>query len=263
MGMMVAAMEREARTAGAFVTVSSTMGVPDRQLDTVRLLRALRPRALVLTSSRFMVNALEGRLGKELLSYEREGGRAVIVGEAETPFDSIGFDNYGAGRLAGAFAAETGYRRVAIFGGAGELRNMSDRTAGFVDGLQAGGVDGRDIRTVYCEVSRAGGFEAARRLAAEGMDGREAVLAVNDIIAIGALSGFRAAGISVPGDVSVTGVDDIPLAGDVTPRLTTVALPLAHAGAEAIRFALEKAGTARWLCLEGRLIVRESTRARR
>jgi LacI family transcriptional regulator len=261
MGMIVAAMEREARTAGAFVTVSSTMGAPERRLETVRLLRALRPRALVLTSSRVLTNELEGRLLKELDSYEREGGRVVIVGETDLSFDSIDFGNRAAGRAAGAFVAETGHRRVAIFGGARELANLADRRAGFAEGLRAGGVAERDIRVVYCEVSRQGGFDAAQRLAAAGMDGREAVLAVNDTIAIGALSGFRAAGLAVPADVSVTGVDDIPLAGDVTPRLTTVALPLARAGVEAIRFALAKTDTVRRLTLEGRLIVRGSTRA--
>ncbi|MEV1173540.1 substrate-binding domain-containing protein [Nonomuraea sp. NPDC049784] len=262
MAMVVAAMEREARTAGAFVTVSSTMAASERQLETVRLLRALRPRALVLTSSRFMANALDGRLLKELDSYEREGGRVVIVGETDMSFDAIGFDDYGAGCSAGAFVAETGHRRVAIFGGVPELRNMALRTTGFMAGLRAGGIDERDIRVVFCDVSRQGGFDAARRLAEEGMDGVEAVLAVNDAVAIGAMSGFRAAGVVVPEDVSVTGIDDIPLAGDVTPRLTTVALPLAQAGVEAIRFALEKAGTGKRLTLEGRLIVRESTRTR-
>ncbi|MFC7106168.1 substrate-binding domain-containing protein [Nonomuraea rubra] len=108
----------------------------------------------------------------------------------------------------------------------------------------------------------AGGFEAARRLAAEGTAGGQAVLAANDMLAIGALSGFREAGLSVPGDVSVTGVDDIPLASDVTPRLTTVALPLAQCGAEAIRFAMEKSDVPRRLILEGRLTVRDSTRRR-
>ena len=74
MGMVAAAMERQARDAGAFVTVSSTHGTAERQLETVRLQRALRPRALILTSSRLGTNALGGRLLDELLGYEREGG---------------------------------------------------------------------------------------------------------------------------------------------------------------------------------------------
>ena len=260
MGMVVSAMEREARSAGAFVTVSATMGVPERQSETVRVLRSLRPRALVLTSNRYLAADVEVRLAKELRAYEREGGRVAIVGETDLTFDSIGFDNYRVGLTMGAFVAEIGHRRVAIFAGAGNLRNLGDRSAGFIAGLRAGGVAERDIRLVHCEVSRRGGFDSARALADAGMDGVRAVLAANDIVAVGALKGFRAAGLTVPDDVSVTGVDDIPLAYDVTPRLTTVALPLAESGAEAIRIVLGEGGTGRRMSVEGRLIVRDSTR---
>jgi LacI family transcriptional regulator len=260
MGMVVSAMEREARSAGAFVTVSATMGVAERQAETVRVLRSLRPRALVVTSNRFLAAEAEVRLSRELRAYEREGGRVVIVGETDMEFDSIGFDNFRVGQIMGAFVAEIGHRRVAIFAGVRNLRNLADRTAGFVAGLRAGGVEERDIRLVPCEVSRRGGVDAARRLADSGMAGVGAVLAVNDIVAIGALRAFHAAGVAVPGDVCVTGVDDIPLAYDVTPRLTTVALPLAEVGAEAIRVVLGEGGTGRRMSVEGRLIVRDSTR---
>lgn len=262
MGLVVAAMEREARTEGAFVTVSSTMGDPERQSETVRVLRSLRPRALVLTSNRLLAAAAEDRLVKELLAYEREGGRVAVVGETDLTFDTIVFDNAGAARAMGAFVGRAGHRRVAIFVGAGDRRNMSDRAAGFVAGLRAEGVRESDIELVPCRADRDGGFAAARELAEAGMDGRQAVLAGNDAIAIGAMSAFRAAGLSVPEDVSVTGIDDIPLASDVTPRLTTVALPLARAGAEAIRFAVGERGPARRLVLEGRLILRDSVRPR-
>ncbi|MEV5503457.1 LacI family DNA-binding transcriptional regulator [Nonomuraea fuscirosea] len=262
MGLVVAAMEREARTAGAFVTVSSTMGDPERQAETVRVLRSLRPRALVLTSNRLLAAAAEDRLVKELLAYEREGGRVAVVGETDLTFDTIAFDNVGAARAMGAFVGRAGHRRVAIFVGAGDRRNMSDRTAGFVAGLRAEGVRASDIELVSCRADRDGGFAAARELAEAGMDGRQAVLASNDAIAIGAMSAFRAASLNVPGDVSVTGIDDLPLASDVTPRLTTVALPLARAGAEAIRFAVGERGPARRLVLAGRLIVRDSLRPR-
>ncbi|TDD12416.1 LacI family DNA-binding transcriptional regulator [Nonomuraea diastatica] len=259
MGLVVAAMEREARSAGAFVTVSATMGVAERQSETVRVLRSLRPRALVVTSNRFLAEKAEVRLSKELRAYEREGGRVVIVGETDMTFDSIGFDNFRVGQIMGAFIAKIGHRRVAILAGDRNLRNMADRTAGFIAGLRAGGVDERDIQVVACEVSRRGGFDSARRLAESGMDGVRAVLAVNDIVAIGALKGFRAVGLAVPGDVSVTGADDIPLAYDVTPRLTTVALPLAQAGTEAIRIVLGEGGTGRRMSVDGRLLVRDST----
>ncbi|MEW9550720.1 LacI family DNA-binding transcriptional regulator [Nonomuraea sp. NPDC050783] len=264
MGMIVAAMERHARGAGALVTVSSTMGAPERQLDTVRVLRSLRPRALVLTSSTFAAGPLDERLSEELRSYERQGGRVVIVGETCPDFDSVGLDNHGAGHAAGAHLAGTGHRRVVVLAGEGRRVNMAARTAGCVEGLVSGGLDPRDIRTVPCPVSRQGGFDAARALTAEGLSGWEAIACVNDIIAIGAMAALRAAGLDVPGDLSVTGIDDIPLASDVTPRLTTVALPLALAGTEAIRLALSEAGGGgrRGLLLAGHLVPGASTRAR-
>ncbi|MEV0614188.1 LacI family DNA-binding transcriptional regulator [Nonomuraea sp. NPDC050404] len=261
MGVVVAAMEREARTAGAFVTVSSTMAAPERQSETVRVLRSLRPRALVLTSSRYLGD--DERLFRELSAYEREGGRVVIVGHTDMPFDQIGFDNVAAARSMGSFIGESGHRRVAIFAGVEGMRNMTERTAGFIAGLRGAGVEERAIRVVHCQVSRQGGFDAARELAHAGLAGTQAVLAVNDTIAIGALSGFREAGVSVPDDVSVTGIDDIPLTRDVTPRLTTVALPLAQSGVEAIRFALGGTGVPRRLTLESRLVIRDSTGPRR
>jgi LacI family transcriptional regulator len=262
MGMIVSAMEREARKSGVFVTVSSTRATPERQLETVRLLRALRPRALVLTSSRLETNALDGRLFKELQAYEREGGRVVIVGVTDMSFDSISFDNYGAGRSLGAFLGESGHRRVVILSGTPRWVNFSARVSGFTEGLESAGVERRHIRVVSCEGGRQGGFDAANELVSEGLGKTDAVIAVNDAVAIGAMSAFHAAGIKVPGDISVAGVDDIQLAVDVTPRLTTVALPLASVGTMSIRLALTERPELRHLTVKGNLTVRDSARAR-
>jgi LacI family transcriptional regulator len=259
---VVAAMEREARTAGAFVTVSSTGGTAQRQFDTVRQLRSLRPRALVLTSSRITVDALHGRLFNELVAYEREGGRVVIVGDTDMPFDSITFDNHGAAHDIGIFLGESGHRRVAILAGSRQNAAMSARAAGFADGLQQAGVDRQNIRIVPCDVSRRGGFDATGQLVADGLGPLDGILAANDLIAIGVLNALRTAGIRVPTHVSVTGFDDIQMAVDVTPRLTTVALPLAGAGTAAIRLATSEPAAARQLTVRGHVVVRESTSVR-
>ncbi|ONI92588.1 hypothetical protein ALI22I_03090 [Saccharothrix sp. ALI-22-I] len=261
-GMAVAAMERQARDAGAFVTVSSTHGTAERQLETVRLQRALRPRALILTSSRIEANALGGRLLDELLGYERDGGKVVIVGDTDMPFNSISFDNHGPAKELAAHIAESGHRHVTILAGARDRANVSTRTSGFVTGLRDGGVDGRHIRISHCAVSRQGGFDATQQLLAEGLAPTDAILAANDTIAIGAMSALRAAGVAVPADVSVTGFDDIELATDVTPRLTTVSLPLAQAGAEAIRLALAAHPETAHLMMHGQVVVRDSTAVR-
>ncbi|WP_165945705.1 LacI family DNA-binding transcriptional regulator [Micromonospora sp. KC606] len=268
-GLVVAAMERQARAYDAFVSVSSTRGTPQRQYETVRALCALRPRALVLTSSRIEAEALGGRLLDELLAYEQQGGRVVIFGTTDMPFDSISIDDRGSARLMGEHLAETGHQRLVILAGSRGTANVAARTSGFLSGLLARGVDAQDVRIVNCQVNRQGGFDATSRLIEEGLD-TEAIVAANDIIAVGALSACRAGGVDVPSQVSVTGFDNIQLAVDVTPRLTTVALPLAEIGAESIRLALEPplgggapaAGSLR-RTVRGELIVRQSSTRRR
>ena len=259
-GLVVAAIERQARASGAFVLVSATGGEPARQLETIRQVRALRPRALVLTSSRIDADALAGRLLAELTVYERDGGRVVVVGDTDLPFHSISFDNRGAGRLLGRYVADSGHRRVAILAGPPEHAAFSARTDGLVEALRSRGVEA--IRTIHCAGTRQGGQDGVRRLLVEGLAETDAVLAVNDVVAIGALTALRAAAVAVPAELSVTGFDDIQLAVDVTPRLTTVALPLAYAGTEAARLALGAATAITRITVQGALVVRDSTTVR-
>ncbi|WP_304598557.1 LacI family DNA-binding transcriptional regulator [Plantactinospora sp. BC1] len=260
--LVLAAMEREARSVDAFVTVASTGGTPSRQLETVRLMCAMRPRALVLTSSRLDTDLLQGRLLRELLAYQRDGGRVVIFGDTDMPFDAISVDNRASAAPVGSYLAKAGHRRVTIVAGAADRANVSDRAVGFTDGLIAGGVDSDDIRLVHCDVSREGGFAAVAGLLAHGPLDTQALVCANDAIAIGAMSALRAAGLRVPDEVSVTGFDDIPLATDVTPRLTTVAVPLARIGQDAIRLALGDHDEPRRTTEHGALVLRDSTRSR-
>ncbi len=59
-------------------------------------------------------------------------------------------------------------------------------------------------------------------------------MAIADLLAIGAMRQLRRAGLLVPGDIAVTGIDDSPLAALVEPGLTSVALPARAMGAEAV-----------------------------
>jgi LacI family transcriptional regulator len=90
-----------------------------------------------------------------------------------------------------------------------------------------------------------------------------AVVAFNDLLALGVLSRLADRGIGVPDEISVVGFDDIPMAGMATPHLTTVALPLEQSGRVAIELLLEQlahpgSGTHEQ-GLPAQLIVRAST----
>ena len=93
-------------------------------------------------------------------------------------------------------------------------------------------------------------------------DGATAVLAYNDLMAIGLIEGLLAAGARVPQDVSVVGIDDIMLSRLTRPKLTTVATPTGAAGRAAVDMLLahgdDRRSTAH-LHLQTELVIRDST----
>ena len=85
------------------------------------------------------------------------------------------------------------------------------------------------------DFSEAGGQRAAARLLALPPAQRpDAVFAANDIMAIGLLGALQAAGVQVPGDIALAGFDDIPIARYVSPPLTTMQVPIAALGSQAL-----------------------------
>ena len=86
--------------------------------------------------------------------------------------------------------------------------------------------------------SEQAGREAAERLIAS-TTGFTAILAGNDLIALGVLAALTEVGLDCPRDVSVVGFNDLPLVDKLTPALTTVALPLHEMGALAARILLD------------------------
>ncbi len=98
--------------------------------------------------------------------------------------------------------------------------------------------------------------------AAAVASGASAVIAYNDLVALGLEAGMAELGRVCPDDISIVGIDDIELAGAVTPSLTTVRMPIARSGALAVDLLLQAmVGTAPTddTVLPSQLIVRSST----
>lgn len=100
-------------------------------------------------------------------------------------------------------------------------------------------------------------FEAAVAIVAKVVSSAaSAVIAFNDQMALGVIAGLTSRGMSVPGDVSVVGFDDVPMAAMVAPPLTTISMPTTEAGEVAVAMLHE--GPARRE-LVAKLVIRHST----
>jgi DNA-binding LacI/PurR family transcriptional regulator len=155
------------------------------------------------------------------------------------PFDSVVIDNTPAAMTAIEYLIENGHTRIGLIGWNEQSPpSVQERQIGYRQALQK-----HDIERAYVQPSglnREQGAEALRRLL-----GRHpqvtAVFACNDLSALGVLSGAREMGLDVPRDLSVIGFDNIAMAQEIIPPLTTIHVHKTWLGALSVRRLLERA----------------------
>jgi LacI family transcriptional regulator len=128
------------------------------------------------------------------------------------------------GKLAAQTLLEQKHRKFAVIAGPATSPDNVARISGFMSELAANDIAPSSVLIVESDFSSEGGREAARTL----LDSKQkfsAVFCANDEMAVGALSCFQEAGISVPGQISVLGYDDTQTAEFSSPRLTSVHIP--------------------------------------
>jgi DNA-binding LacI/PurR family transcriptional regulator len=198
------------------------------------------------------------RLSEAQLQQLRRDTTLVLLNRRVRGASDVLLDSAGGMRQAVEHLVALGHRRISFISGpAGSWSNRERRR-----GLRAG-ARGRSLDVIefgpFAPSFEAGQHAADLAVAADVT----AVIAYNDLMALGVLSRLADRGVSVPDEISVVGFDNISMAGMSTPALTTVALPLEQAGRVAIELLLEQlahpgAGTHEE-SLPAQLIVRPST----
>ncbi|WP_052867292.1 LacI family DNA-binding transcriptional regulator [Streptomyces niger] len=177
--------------------------------------------------------------------------------------DSVAVDNAAGMQLVLDHLAAAGRRRPWFVGAAGTTTTAAERRAAYEAGAAALDPEAPG-RVELGDFSVAWGRAAVDRIWPSRPD---AVVCANDLIAVGALQRLRQLGADVPGEVAVTGFDDVPLAGLADPALTTVRQPVTELAAEAARLLAERsadggpsdgAGPSRAIRLAPQLLVRAS-----
>ena len=174
----------------------------------------------------------------------------------------IGSDNHQGGRLVTAHLLEQGRRRIAFLGAPSHSPEVMGRYRGYLAALRAAGIAADPQWQVDAQTSERSGHDAVSSLLARGV-AFDAVFGVSDLIAIGAMRALREHGLAVPGGVAVAGFDDIPMASNVSPPLTTVAQDMRGAGRLLVESLIDQIEglPVRNVRLPVRLVVRPSSAA--
>jgi LacI family transcriptional regulator len=233
---VVRGVEDAASRGGFLVITCSSDRVPQRELSYVRLLRSMRAGALVFAGSGLDDPQLNDEMSRHLAAISDYGAAVVHLSPHGLGDPEVGVDNAGGVAAMVGALVDLGHRQVAFLGGPASLHVARHRREGYRRGLAAAGIAFDERLVLETAFNREAGAEAVDRLLAG--DARfTAILAANDLLALGALQRLGELGIRVPDQVSVAGFDDIQTAVLVAPSLSTVRLPLQEIGRLGFEFA--------------------------
>ena len=253
---MVQTLQKELSAKGKTLLLAASDYDPGRERGQIENLIVRGVDGLMLTG--------EARDPAVYALLERHGIRYAntYVHHPASRHPTIGFDNTRAMHKVIGYLYDLGHRSFAMIAG---ITRGNDRAAERVAGVQEALGQRRlaldPSRILEQPYSITAGREALRRLCS-GADRPTAIVCGNDVLALGALLEAKALGLRVPGDVSITGFDDLDLAKEIDPGLTTIHAPLEEMGRLTAEYLLEPEATGDpplHLELPAELVVRGST----
>jgi LacI family transcriptional regulator len=223
------AIEQALFTQGYRAFLCSAEEDPDKESAYLEMLLRQRVDGVILVPT-----------GRSLINVERLLRRRLplVLVDRDLPalqVDRVLSDNVSGGYQIARHLLDLGHQRIAILGAEPHSESMTRRLAGVRQALSEAGIKPTEqsLATSKGEQYQLGSFTAQRLARQPGRP--TAVIALTDLLAVGALHGAVKAGLKLPADLSVTGFDDIPLASYVLPELTTVAQPITQMGEQAVQ----------------------------
>jgi len=242
---------------GYSVILGNSDNDPEKQTNYINTLLAKRVDGVIFISSGGEVN--------DLVRFS-ESQVPVVVADRDVPLelaDVVMLDNEQAGYDATRHLIELGHKRIACITGPHDLSPSMQRVEGYYRAMAEFHLPIDPQYITAGDFRFLGGEQAMERLLM-CTPRPDAVFVLNDMMAIGAMTAIRRAGLSIPADISIVGFDDIELASAVTPSLTTIAQPIAEIARHATDLLIQRLGGSRKdenqrVILQASLIKREST----
>ena len=163
----------------------------------------------------------------------------VTSGQPATGFSAVSIDDRKAAREMTQYLLDLGHRRIGFIAGHPNHSASEQRYLGFTDAMEQAGLPVQPSQVARSLCTYQSGLEATEYLLTNGLD-PTAIFSCNEDMALAAIALSLRKGLDVPGDISIAGFDDTPMASTVIPSLTAVRRPLAEMASAAVSLLIEQ-----------------------
>jgi len=146
-----------------------------------------------------------------------------------TPYPAVRIDNVDAAKQIVDYLVSLGHKKIGVISGLEDNPHTIDRLKGYKQALEQAGIEFDPELIAKGDFTLWSGLNASDHFIRMS-ERPTAIMCMNDEMAIGAMKGLKAKDISIPGDISVTGFDDMEFAKYSDPALTTIAQPAEKLG---------------------------------
>lgn len=234
--------------------VAATDSIVERAREIIRILHNRQADGVI-----FLTSVLSGEEIRNIARHYPTVQCCEYVDDADAVHVSI--DNYAAGKTAMDYLLRLGHTDIVMLSSTNRFISTRLREKAFMDAMKSIGGLKRENPIYRSSYSFESGFIGMQNFLQNG-DHPQAVFAISDTVAAGAIRAIHEHGLSVPGDVAVIGVDNIKLCTLFSPQITTIAQPRQRLGSTAVRLLINRIGgmvNQSSVFLPHELIVREST----
>lgn len=241
--------------------ICNTDGDPEKELHVLREIYRHGVDGFIITPPQLQITPEVNRYIRKLLD---KGVPIVFVGNRlnDPNVDFVTSRAQDGAFQAVSYLVSLGHRAIGFIGGYYTRGIAVGRWLGYQEALITNQLPIRPEWMVEADLSQDGGEQALHRLL-DLPNPPTALLAVNDLMAIGAIMACRKRGIRVPEQMSIVGFDDIPFAALTTPPLTTVAQPTYELGYKAAELLLRRFQQPnlppQQVTLQCKLVIRQTT----
>jgi LacI family transcriptional regulator len=250
---IVRGIQDKLEQAGYTPLIANTDNDPDRERNDFEAMRARQVDGVITATARLDHGVLD--------EMAADGLPIVLVNRRldDGPLSSATADDHEGARLAVKHLIELGHTRIAHLAGPQAVSTGRLRLEGYLDGMSDAGLEPGPVLTGNAFTEPEGA-----RLAGDLLDeGATAIVAGNDLMALGVYDVLAERGLRCPDDLSVVGFNDMPFSERFNPPLTTIRIPHYEIGASAAELLLERLqdaeAPARHVVLAPELVVRSSS----